>query len=200
MRKSSSRERIYQLKITLKRSKPPIWRRVQTPADTTLATVHGIIQVAMNWYNCHLHEFHVGRKLIGDPEQLCGWDMGPEPDVIDEAEVTLADLGLREGRQFAYVYDFGDDWEHEVKLEKVLEPDPDVCYPICIKAVRAAPPEDAGGMRGYYAILEALADPEHPEHETYFEWLGGGKWDPESVDLGQINKRLKNVRRWVRSP
>jgi hypothetical protein len=144
MTKNSSEE-IYQLKITLKGSKPPIWRRVQTPASTTLEMIHVIIQQSLEWVNYHLHDSHVKDMLIGDPEQLCGWDWDPEPDVIDEAEITFADLKLREGAKFQYVYDFGDDWQHVILLEKKLERDPDTHYPICIKAVKSEPPEDVGG-------------------------------------------------------
>jgi len=193
MAKSSSDE-IYQLKITLKGSKPPIWRRVQTPASTTLQRVHAIIQQSMRWYNSHLHEFHVKDMLIGDPEQLCGWGMGEEPEVTDEAEITLADLKLREGAKFEYVYDFGDDWQHQILLEKKLERDPDVHYPICIKAVKAGPPEDVGGIWGYYNMLEALDDSDHPSHEHFSEWLMGEVWDPDEVSLEAINGRLKHVR------
>ena len=193
MGKGSSKE-IYQLKITLNGSKPPIWRRVQTPASTTLERVHAIIQQSMEWVNYHLHEFNVKDMLIGDPEQLCGWEMGEEPDVIDEAEITLAELKIREGAKFEYVYDFGDNWQHQILLEKRLERDPDTHYPICIKAVKAGPPEDVGGIWGYYTMLEALENPEHPSHEQFFEWLSGEGWDPDEVNLDAINRRLKHVK------
>ena len=182
---------IYQLKITLKGSKPPIWRRVQTPASTTLGTLHAIIQQSMGWADYHLHEFNVNGTLIGDPEQFCGPESDPETRVVDEADVTLANLKRRGVKKFEYVYDYGDWWEHVVLLEKVLERDPDIHYPICVKAVKSGPPEDVGGIWGYYEMLEALEDPEHPEHEEFSEWLPGGGWDPDNVDLDAINRRLK---------
>lgn len=185
---------VYQLKITLKGSKPPIWRRVQTPASTTLGMLHAIIQQSMGWADYHLHEFHVKDTLIGDPEQLCELGMELGCPVIDEADVTLADLKLREGKKLEYVYDYGDYWEHVVLLEKVLERDSDIRYPICVKGVKSGPPEDVGGIWGYYEMLEALEDPEHPEHEVFSEWLPGGGWDPDNVDLDAINRRLKYVR------
>jgi len=190
----SSSEEIYQLKITLKGSKPPIWRRVQTPASTTLQRVHAIIQQSMEWVNYHLHEFHVKDMLIGDPEQLCGWGMDRDDEVIDEAEIRLAELRLREGAKFEYVYDFGDDWQHVILLEKKLERDPDAHYPLCIKAVKSGPPEDVGGIWGYYNMLEALDDPEHPEHEEFSDWLGGEGWDPDEVSLEEINSSLRLAR------
>ena len=190
MASKGDNEAVYQLKITLKGSKPPIWRRVQTPASTTLEMVHEIIQQSMGWFNYHLHEFHVKNMAIGDPEQLCGWEMGEEPDVIDEAEITLAELKLREGAKFEYVYDFGDNWQHEILLEKKLERERGTHYPVCIKAVKSGPPEDVGGIWGYYNMLEALDDPDHPEHETFSEWLSGEGWDSEAVDLDEINNRL----------
>lgn len=185
---------IYQLKITLKGSKPPIWRRVQTPASTTLGTLHAIIQQSMGWANYHLHEFHVKDKLVGDPEQLCGFGWDREPEVVDEAEITLADLKLRERDKFEYIYDMGDYWQHEVLIEKMLERESDIRYPICVKAVKSGPPEDVGGIWGYYEMLEALEDPEHPEHEVFSEWLPGGGWDADNVDLDAINRRLAYLR------
>ena len=189
-----SRKEIYQLKITLNGSKPPIWRRVQTPASTTLEMVHEIIQQSMEWVNYHLHEFHVKDMLIGDPEQLCGWGMDRDDEVIDEAEITLVELKLREGAKFEYVYDFGDYWQHEILLEKKLERERGTEYPVCIKAVKSGPPEDVGGIWGYYNMLEALDDPDHPSHEHFSEWLMGEGWDSEAVDLDEINNRLSMLK------
>lgn len=111
------------------------------------------------------------------------------PELKPAEEVRLAGLLRKPGDRLTYVYDFGDSWEHEVQLEKVAETEPGVAYPRCIAAERACPPEDCGGIPGYEMLLEALADPEHPDHDEMREWLGGG-FDPEEVDLDRINREL----------
>jgi hypothetical protein len=91
-----------------------------------------------------------------------------------------------------YEYDFGDSWEHEVALEKILEKDPNLKTPVCLDGAMACPPEDCGGIRGYYDYLAALADPKHPEHEEIREWMGE-KFDPAKFDLKKINRSLKRL-------
>lgn len=195
MSRTDKSRMVYQLRIDLEGSKPPIWRRVLVPAAADLGTLHWLIQRVMSWDNSHLHQFKVGARLMGSPEQLCSdttvWDA---PEIVDEADITLADLRLREGDGFEYLYDFGDSWHHGIRLEKVLERDPNIDYPVCIKAVRAAPPEDVGGIFGYYGMLQALEDPEHPDHEMFLEWLMVDKWDPAEVDLDGINDALRRMR------
>jgi hypothetical protein len=141
-----------------------------------------------------MHEFHVKDMLIGDPEQLYELGLELETPIIDEADLTLADLKLRVGAKFEYVYDLGDYWQHEILFEKKLERERGTHYPICIKAVKAGPPEDVGGIWGYYTMLEALDNPEHPSHEHFSEWLSGEGWDPDEVSLETINGRLKNLK------
>jgi len=97
------------------------------------------------------------------------------------------------GDKFEYVYDFGDDWQHQVLPEKTLERDPQTPYPLCIKAVKSGPPEDVGGISGYYKMLEALDDPDHPGHEHLYEWVNGERWDPDEASLDEINRRLRLV-------
>jgi hypothetical protein len=105
---------------------------------------------------------------------------------------TLKSFGFGEGQKFTYEYDFGDDWRHEVKVEKVLPPDAEQQLPMCIKGKRACPPEDIGGVWGYYEFLEAIKDPDHPDHEMYTEWRGDD-FDPEAFDLDMVNSRLKGL-------
>ncbi len=176
---------VYQLKFTLQRIRPPIWRRVLVPATMTLKRLHMTIQLAMGWYNSHLHEFEIGPARFGDP----AWDeMG---DLVNEAGVRLGDLKLAVGDKFIYTYDFGDDWRHTINVEAILSYDPDVPhYPICIKAKRACPLEDVGGFWGYEDFLKTIADPSHPEHADLLAWAGGA-FDPEAVDLDEINRQLE---------
>lgn len=178
---------IYQIKITLKDAKPPIWRRVQVPSNITLAKLHKIIQLAMGWYNCHLYEFEVHGTSYGQP--MPEYDF----DVKNDQRVKLNQLVTQEKFKFSYLYDMGDGWDHEILVEKILSPDPEVRYPLCIKGKRACPPEDCGGVWGYADFLEAIQDPQHPEHETMLEWIGG-EFDPEQFDLEETNHQLKEAR------
>ncbi len=202
---------IYQLKITLRGSKPPIWRRVLVSGHSTLADLHEIIQIVMDWDEAHLHEFEINKIRYSDP--LVALD-----GAQNETRVRLKEVISREKMKFHYVYDFGDDWDHEILVEKILPPDPEKEreLPVCLKGKRACPPEDVGGMGGYYYFLEAIQDPEHPEHEILSEWIKAAEYfpgeeedenvseeapetpvfDPEFFDLELINEFL--AKRWPR--
>lgn len=187
---------IYQLKVTLKYSSPPIWRRIQVAEDTTLGTLHRIIQVIMGWEDYHLHQFIARGTYYGVPSREFGISFGP--DVANERDVKLSRIVSGEKDRFVYQYDFGDSWDHEILLEKILPPEEGVPYPTCIKGKLACPPEDVGGVWGYYGFLEAIQDPNHPEHDDMLEWVGaiggGGSFDPEEFDLDAINKELKRIK------
>jgi putative DNA-invertase from lambdoid prophage Rac len=180
---------IYQLKITLRDMRPPIWRRVQVRSDATLGHLHWVIQFAMGWTNSHLHSF----SIQGVEYSMLMPDLGLDDlDMRDEQPVKLSKVITGEQFKFFYTYDFGDSWEHEVLVEKVLTAEPDASYPVCIKAKRACPPEDCGGTWGYQAFLEAIKDPDHPEHESMLEWVGGS-FDSEDAELDEINVLLKTI-------
>ncbi len=179
--------RVYQLKITLKGSKPPIWRRVEVAEDITLARLHHIIQAAMGWTDSHLHMFSLGRVSYGVP------DPGYVEDVHDERRVKLNQVLTAPKQKLSYEYDFGDSWTHEVLLEKVLAPEPGVSYPRCTAGKHACPPEDCGGVWGYADFLEAIGDPEHEQHEELMEWVGG-EFDPEQFDIAEANAVLRRLR------
>jgi len=187
-RKVASDTVIYQLKITLRDTKPPIWRRVQVPSDITLAKLHTIIQIAMGWYDCHRHEFEVDGQAYG--QRMPGFD---DTDIKSDRTLRLNQFVTGEKYKFPYLYDMGDSWEHQILVEKVLPPDPDVRYPVCIKGKRNCPPEDCGGVWGYEAFLEAIRNPQHPEHEMMLEWVGGD-FDSEAFDLDATNQQLQQVR------
>ncbi len=178
---------IYQLKVTLKGSKPPIWRRIQVPSDTRLGKLHRILQVVMGWTDSHLHQFIVGQTYYGVPDP----DFGT--DVRSERTVPLNRVLQEPKDKIVYEYDFGDSWEHEVLLEKVLPPDPETRYPMCLTGKRACPPEDCGGIWGYAEFLEAIRSPEHEEHESMLEWIGGS-FDPEEFDVDDVNAGLAAIR------
>jgi hypothetical protein len=182
---------IYQIKVTLKHSRPPIWRRIQVPGDTRLDKLHGILQTVMGWWDAHLHQFIVGRDTYYGQPHPAYEESGA--DMLDETKVRLDQIATLEKFSFVYEYDFGDSWEHILLVEKILPPEPDVRYPRCLKGKRACPPEDVGGVWGYEAFLAALNDPEHPDHESMLDWFGD-EFDPEAFDLKAINAGLANVR------
>lgn len=177
---------VYQFKIALKGIKPPIWRRIQVPETYTFWDLHVAIQDAMGWIDYHLHEFELVNPStgltvnIGSPNE----DFGEE--VLPDGGQKIADYFSMENRTADYVYDFGDNWEHKIQLEKILPREKGVQYPICIKGKRACPPEDCGGIWGYEELLEIIRNPEHEEHEEMLEWLGG-EFDPEDFDVEEVS-------------
>ena len=182
----TAKTKIYEIKIELREVRPAVLRRVQVPGELSLAGLHAVVQVAMGWTDSHLHEFDVDGARYGLPDP--DWDAG---EVGDEARVTLFRL-LGQGDRAGYVYDFGDGWTHRLTVEKVLAPEPGVSYPRCVSGRRACPPEDVGGPWGYDEFLAAMADPAHPEHEQYREWLGG-PFDPAALDLTEVNAALAEL-------
>ena len=189
--KPGPQTRVVQFKVTLRGARPPIWRRVQVPATFSLEGFHYVIQAAMGWENCHLHQFLVGGVYYSalSPGGLAiEWN----DEMEDERAVTLGDLVRREGQKFLYEYDFGDGWRHDVLVEKLLDAEEGVRYPVCTGGKRACPPEDCGGVWGYESLLEALADPDDPDHEDMAEWAG--EIDPEAFDLDAVNQRLERLR------
>jgi hypothetical protein len=178
---------VYQLKVSLKEISPTIWRRFQVTDDITLLKLHRILQVLMGWEDYHLHVFEIGGVdySMPYPDEV---DLD-EMDMISEKRVKLSQLHLAEKSRFLYEYDLGDSWIHEILVEKILPQDPEVKYPICIAGERLAPPEDCGGVWGYEEFVEAICDPDHPEHEEYLDWVGGN-FDPEKFDLEAINREL----------
>jgi len=184
---AANSKQICQLKITLRGSKPPIWRRVLVPSDTTLFQLHMIIQTVMNWGNYHLHEFRVGKSFYGIPNSEV------EDDVtINEKLVRLAKVIRSSGGRFIYVYDFGDDWQHDILLEETLPPADGVRYPVCTAGKLACPPDDSGAIWGYQTMLEVLKHPEHSEYENIREWLGPD-WDPTRFSQDEVNEALKGI-------
>jgi hypothetical protein len=177
---------IYQFKVTLTDSNPPIWRRIQVP-DMTLGELHEVLQVVMDREDYHLHQFIVRGESYGplDPEDAF-WDM----EKHDEEAISISQVA-RMGRKtrFTYEYDFGDSWKHEMVLESTSEPVPKVKYPRCVEGERACPPEDVGGIWGYAEFLEAITDAKHESHGDMLEWVGE-EFDPEKFSMDEVNKEL----------
>ncbi len=171
------------LKITLRNVKPPVWRRIEVPSSFTFRELYLCIQAAMGWMNCHLSEFHVNGKTVTQPS------FEPEGDFIDSRTAKLLAL-LKEGSKFEYWYDFGDDWYHDLVVEKI-DPAAELSKPVCTGGARACPPEDCGGPYGYSELLQALANPKHPQHKELKEWVGG-RFDAGKFDLKEANSLLKD--------
>lgn len=171
---------VYQLKVTLLGTRPPIWRRVQVAGDVTLYQLHGILQIVMGWTDGHLHQFRVGNTFYGTPHREFGFQ------VENEKKVRLGEVLRRPKARMVYEYDFGDGWEHGVVLETVVPAIPERRYPLALAGKRRCPPEDVGGVGGYYDFLEAIADPKHPEHRNMREWWGES-FDPEAFDVQEVN-------------
>lgn len=182
---------IYRLKITLQDLSPEVWRRVELPADLTLARLHRVIQIAFGWSDAHLHQFEGapgGRRRRGPST--------PRPRLKDGW--LLCEVAPRERSEFWYVYDFGDGWEHHVLVEAESPPESGVVYPRCLAGERACPPEDCGGIPGYADILDAIRHPDRPDAAELLEWVGED-FDPEAFDLDATNLALtRTVRRAAR--
>jgi Plasmid pRiA4b ORF-3-like protein len=181
---------VWQLKITLKHSSPPIWRRILVADDTPLAKLHRILQIVMGWGDSHLHQFTIRGRDYGVPFRDFG-EFGSK--IENEKSVKLIDVVYGEKDRFVYEYDFGDSWTHQIVVEKKVTKEEGKHYPVCVAGNRACPPEDCGGIWGYENFLEAIRDPKHPEHKYLIEWIGGG-FDPEALDLDQVNRQLRRLR------
>lgn len=184
-------ERFYLLKIQLLYIEPAIWRRFVVPANITLDRLHDVIQIVMGWTDSHLHEFTIGNKRYTEyPES--------KEDGLACGRYRLGELIKQKGRVFRYLYDFGDDWEHELVLEesRYFKPGPRREL-ACLEGERACPPEDVGGVPGYLEFLNALKDPNHEEHEDYTEW-SGGNFDSERFAPESVNWELMKYLRWSR--
>lgn len=184
--KPSSDLSVYQLKVTLRDSKPPIWRRIQVTSDIRLSTLHQVLQVVMGWEDAHLHQFIAHGFYYGTPHPDFGFE------VKNEQHASLQQVVSRAKDKLIYEYDFGDSWEHELLVEKILPLEEGKHYPVCLTGKRACPPEDCGGIWGYTSLLDAIHDPEHPEHEERVEWVGS-TFDPDIFDLDEVNRELQRL-------
>ena len=192
---SDSFNEIATLRIELRGSDPVIWRKVEVPTSVTLKVLHDIVQIVMGWFDSHLWEFTIDKRRYGPPMNE---DWGTEPR-SDAAKVRLRDVLKPHETILNYLYDFGDFWEHRITVTNVRIGEADVSYPRYIAGEHNAPPEDCGGIPGFYVILEALADRQHPDHAEAAEWFN--EYDPETIDelpikygLGRIAARRNAAR------
>lgn len=178
---------IYQFTIVLADLQPKIWRRFQVNGSITFHQLHKTLQIVMGWEDGHLYQFEFDDRVIGIPD----------PDYPSEGKRELKSKNervdrhfTREGQTGIYLYDFGDDWVHQIELEKILSPENGQTYPICVEGERACPPEDVGGLFGFLHLMEILAQPNHPEYPDMSEWIGED-YQPEYFDLAGVNRQLQ---------
>ena len=193
----------YQFNVSLLGTEPLIWRRIQVPGNYSFWDLHVAIQDSMGWFDYHLHcfRFQISRREvieIGIPDKefeedniLPGWEIPIEDYFIDPGEETL------------YEYDFGDSWAHGVLLEGIFLKEKGMRYPRCVDGAGACPPEDCGGVPGFYRILDILKEPSHEEYQFTVQWLKEHvknyfPFDAEAFDATKIKfdnpgKRWKNA-------
>ena len=185
---------VYQIKVTLNDSKPPIWRRVLVPDSISLHQLHTILQIVMGWTNSHLHQFIIDDEFYGEPEED-----GYSEDLRNEKPYRLNQFVVRKGFKFLYEYDFGDSWEHTLHVEAILPIRKGAQYLICLEGKRACPPEDIGGVEGYADLLKIFSDSKHPEHNDMLEEFGED-FDPEFFDMEGANLGLRKYAARARMP
>ena len=189
---------IYELRVTLQEIRPPVWRLIQVPSTSPLCCLHDVLQVVMGWTDSHLHQFEKDGKCWGVPEHFEDGDI----DILDERRTKISDVLKEQGDSVLYVYDLGDDWRHEVVLEKILPAPGTTVRPVCLSGQRHCPPEDVGGTPGYEEFLEVIFDPHHEEYAHNVRWAGGPsaltqsveRFQPEEFDANAVNATLSRMR------
>ena len=200
-RRRARREAVttYQVRVDLTGTKPPLWRRLELSSDLFLNEVHEIIQIAFGWTDSHLHEFASGQDYYHHLTEhyLCPFQAEEGETGVPEQDVRLDEVLAKPGDKLHYLYDFGDDWMHVIKLEAERPRDDDAPRALCIDGRRPGPSEDCGGVHSYEWITAAV-DPSHPEHAAavieyahmYGEDADPGDYAPTPFDLDEINSGL----------
>ncbi|MFT7650821.1 MAG: hypothetical protein ACI8Y4_005596 [Candidatus Poriferisodalaceae bacterium] len=177
---------VHSLRVELLYVEPTVWRRFVVPSETKLPKFNRLLEAVMGWEGYHLHSFEIGDLRIGQPDE-------DDVALIDERRLTVQQILPRAGSQLRWAYDFGDNWQHDVVVEAIEEPSPDVRYPVCVEGKEACPPEDCGGESGYDDLRVALADPDNPEHDFLKEWAGF-EFNPDAFDQMTATTQLRRVR------
>jgi len=182
-------KRIYQLRVSLEGCELSVWRRLWVADTLTLATLDRVIQAAMGWTNSHLHEFVIGSRSYGMPDD----EWPGELPILDDRRHKLGAAIGTEIREFSYLYDFGDHWQHRVVVEQILLPNETNSWPMCQDGRNACPPEDVGGIGGYDEFLQKMQDPTDEEHNNMWRWHGG-PFDPTSFDVNAANRAIRQLK------
>ncbi len=162
------------------------------PDSITFFDLHHIIQISMGWKNSHLFEFRIGDYRVGFEDE----EMDGSKDVADASQVTLDTLLTKEGMEFNYVYDFGDNWMHTIKIEKLEQVNPEQLLPFCTGGEGNCPLEDCGGIPGFYHLLEVLKDKNHEEYEDMRTWAG--RYNPNKFNIQKVNRELPKFRSYMK--
>ena len=190
-----SADTIARLKITLDDVKPAVLRRIEVPLNIRLDRLHLVIQAAMGWSNSHLYEIRARDVGWGEPDP----DERDGPLDARKARLigVLEDVGVKTLR---YIYDFGDGWEHTIKIESITDATSGVAYPRLVEAAGRCPPEDVGGPFGYAELLEAIRDPKHERHAEMTEWIEND-FNPDLVDIERLTEAVSMLaKQWSRKP
>ena len=189
--KPGSTERFLQLRVSLRRVRPEVWRGLVVPSSMRLSVFHEVLQLAFGWNNSHLHVFRHGESSYEPtyPDSSISCSLGKQ---LDESAFAIGDLLKARRDTLDYQYDMGDFWDHHVVVEEVVD-DSRFGRAVCVAGARAAPPDGCGGAAGYQDLLRILANPVHPQFSDMMEWAGG-PIDPEMFDMASINRALRRLR------
>ncbi len=170
---------------------PPVWRRLLVAEDVSFHDFHVIIQIAFGWEDDHMYMF--SKKGYGSTPRITLSEY-EDPEEMDSPEVKLSEIFTQARQTYMYIYDFGDDWKHDIKLEKILkEP---ILYPTCTGGEGVWPIENSGWPLGYMNMLAVTSDPAHPDYEDQREWMGledGQNYDPDYFNPDEINQELRET-------
>lgn len=193
---------VYQFKISLKGTTPRIWRCIQVPETYTFWDLSIAIQCAMDWKGHHLHEFRILNPQTGAIEDIGFPDEEFGRPVLTGWEIPIAPYFTADNYMADFLYDFGDDWEHQIMLEAILPRVYGVTYPRCVAGERKPPPDDVGSICGFEEFVEAMNNPEHEEHDEWATWYGEDTFESREFRCAEVtflNPRLL-LRRMLRDP
>ncbi len=180
----------FKIRIELFHTDPSIWRLVTIPVDLNLRGLHNVIQITMGWEDDHLHQFKYKDTHCQANDTFGDFCLDFKRETEEEEAHTVKEFFKRKGSSIVYEYDFGDGWLHKITLEGRIKKKDDVKLFVLLDGYGACPPEDCGGIPGFYHLLETLSDPKHPEHEEMKEWIGED-YNPKTLNIAKINKTLK---------
>lgn len=190
---------IYQIKCKLLHTRPAVFRTIFVDSNISFYELHHILQISMGWGNYHLFNFRYHDYWIELPNvEDEVYQEFSRFQKIDPRTITLNEFFISPKSKINYTYDFGDSWDHEIQLQKILSPDASINLPYCIKGKYACPPEDCGSIPGYYNIIEIMNNPKHPEYKEYVEWLGSVPYNMEEFDIDLVNEDLQDLQGYIK--
>lgn len=179
-------ERVFVLRMHVVGCEPRIWRRLEVRESMWLSRLHDTVQILFDWFDYQTHAFVVDELKFGNPIKR------DDLVVEDDRDVTLAELDLEHRDRFLYIYDFGEGWHVEIKIERTGLVEKGVAYPVCSGGERAGPPEDCGGLEAFHDMLACINEPNTDLGREWLEWLGP-EFRAEVCDREKINKALRKL-------